>query len=57
MPTYDYKCTVCSSIKPVTASFDEEVQAPKCDTCLTSMARDWSAPGIIFKGTGWGGKP
>lgn len=57
MPTYDYKCTVCSSVKPVTASFDEEVQAPKCDTCLMSMARDWSAPGIIFKGTGWGGKP
>jgi putative FmdB family regulatory protein len=57
MPTYDYKCTACNAYKPVTASFDEEIIAPKCDSCLLIMARDWSAPGIIFKGTGWGGKP
>jgi putative FmdB family regulatory protein len=57
MPTYDYKCSACNAVKPVTASFDEEVIAPKCDSCLLVMARDWCAPGIIFKGTGWGGKP
>lgn len=55
MPTYEFKCPVCSSMKPVTASFDEEVIAPKCDTCLLSMVRDYSSPAVIFRGRGWGG--
>lgn len=55
MPTYEYKCPACSSMKPVTASFDDELIAPKCDTCLLSMVRDYSSPAVIFRGKGWGG--
>jgi len=54
-PIYDFKCTVCSSPKPVSASFDEEIRTPMCDSCQVPMARDYTAPGIIFKGDGWGG--
>lgn len=53
-PTYSFKCSVCSQSKEAFASFDEELQAPKCDYCGMIMARDWTAPAIILKGTGWG---
>ena len=45
MPIYDFKCLVCNSIK-------EAKEAPKC--CGVTMAKQFSAPAIHFKGKGWG---
>jgi len=54
-PIYEFKCTACNAPKPVSASMSEDVHSPICDNCMIPMARDYSAPGIIFKGEGWGG--
>lgn len=54
MPSYDFKCPVCLSVKPVFAKYDEELRVPNCDGCMIPMSRDWSSPAIHFKGNGWG---
>jgi putative FmdB family regulatory protein len=54
MPTYDFKCNTCGITVEVVASVDDQA-APKCD-CGEMMQKIYSAPGIVFKGTGWAGK-
>ena len=51
MPTYEYKCLTCSIEYSVERSIHEE-NTPIC--CSTSMVQVYSAPGLSFKGTGWG---
>lgn len=53
MPTYEFKCPVCSSPKPVTQPIDQDLMAPSCDQCQVPMQRNWSAPLAIFKGDGF----
>jgi putative FmdB family regulatory protein len=52
MPTFDYKCDHCEHTQEYQERFEV---GPDCDKCHRTMKRIWSAPGIHFKGTGWGG--
>ena len=53
MPSYLYRCDQCGAElelnHPVNTDGDS---SPEC--CSYSMDRVFSAPSIIFKGTGWG---
>lgn len=53
MPTYDFTCMVCMGTKPVTSPIDEELRTPNCDQCQIPMQRNWQAPTIVFKGSGF----
>ena len=55
MPTYDFVCPNCQISVEIVSSVSEQA-SPKCD-CGQMMIKQFSAPGIIFKGNGWGGKP
>jgi hypothetical protein len=50
MPVYDYKCSKCSINIEFNRGFGED-REPVC--CGESMARQWSAPGVIFNGSGF----
>jgi len=54
MPTYEFKCPVCSDIKVIKAGFEDDLSSPGCDYCLVSMERVWTSNPIHFKGKGWG---
>lgn len=50
MPTYDYKCEVCSGTREIERSFGDSTE-PIC--CQTTMTRVWSAPAVKFIGGGF----
>ena len=50
-PRYEYECIECRIKYEVEQSM-EDVTAPLC--CTKTMRQVYSAPGISFKGTGWG---
>ena len=52
MPIYKYKCQMCNAQVEVSAKITEDVWPPMC--CHIVMQRDFTAPNIIFRGTGWG---
>jgi putative FmdB family regulatory protein len=51
MPMYEYECVMCNIRyeveQPITS-----ISAPMC--CGTHMRQVYHAPGISFKGKGWG---
>lgn len=54
MPTYEFKCPKC--LVTVEQEFSVYSNASMwCQPCQTQMEKQFTAPGIIFKGTGWGG--
>jgi putative FmdB family regulatory protein len=55
MPIYEFKCPVCSTVKPIKAGFDEDFTPPGCPYCMVTMDRVWTSTPIHFKGKGWGG--
>lgn len=53
MPIYEYRCNNCMSHIQVTRSYTDtetDIVCPKCDL---KTSRVYSAPGIVFKGTGF----
>jgi putative FmdB family regulatory protein len=50
MPTYDYKCGVCSISIEFERGFGED-REPLC--CNQTMTRQWGSFGIQFKGSGF----
>jgi putative FmdB family regulatory protein len=52
MPTYEYECISCSIRYEITEKLAEHT-TPYC--CAMMMRQVYHAPGISFKGTGWGG--
>jgi putative FmdB family regulatory protein len=52
MPTYEYECKDCNHRQEYQIRFEV---GPDCEKCFRTMTRVWTAPGIQFKGTGWGG--
>jgi putative FmdB family regulatory protein len=50
MPTYDYKCNVCSISIEFERGFGED-REPLC--CNQTMTRQWGSFGIQFKGNGF----
>jgi len=53
MPTYEFQCVECTTTGAVTTSM-YETAAMRCPRCQKNMERVYSAPGLIFKGGGWG---
>lgn len=53
MPTYSYRCSVCSAYMELSGSINDPVPTPLCTSCMIPMPRDYSAPAIIFKGEGF----
>lgn len=52
MAIYNFKCQMCNAQAEINIKITEDVIAPMC--CHIPMQRDYTAPGVIFKGTGWG---
>lgn len=55
MPAYEYYCDSCGDRTTIMRSYSDEEETPTC-TCGKEMLRIWNAPGIHFKGGGWGGQ-
>ena len=53
MPKYDYQCDTCQMTMEITAVIGSAPESIKC-TCGGQLTRTYSAPGVIFRGTGWG---
>lgn len=51
MPTYEYECIVCNVRYEMVEKMAEHT-TPYC--CSMMMRQIYNAPGISFKGTGWG---
>ncbi len=52
MPLYEYKCTQCGTVTEVRHGFDDGHDAP-CPACGGTLVRVFSAPPIVFKGSGF----
>ena len=53
MPIYTFKCEQCESI--LEQQFSVYMNATVwCETCEQPMVKQFTAPAIHFKGTGWG---
>ena len=57
MPTYEYSCNECGTYGSVHRTYKEDDGGMLCPKCGLDMARMYSAPGIILKGTGLVSKP
>lgn len=56
MPTYEYSCRECGTYGSVHRSFADDDAGMECPKCKILMNRLYSAPALVFKGDGWGGK-
>lgn len=56
MPGYEYYCENCGNRITIMRSFDEKEEVYDCPECETTLTRLWTAPGLHFKGGGWGGQ-
>ena len=54
MPSYEFRCEVCSSKMTILVKM-ENLYQPKCPSCEIPMNRVYEATPAIFKGSGWGG--
>jgi putative FmdB family regulatory protein len=52
MPIYDYRCDHCGHSFSAVQSFSEEA-LEKCPNCGKRPRRLFTAPAIVFKGSGW----
>lgn len=52
MPTYSYRCTVCSHAFDIQQSFSDDALTvcPECDGLLRKV---FSTPAVTFKGSGF----
>ena len=53
MPIYEYECEVCACRFELRRRFDEDERSPCCPQCQGKVRRLFSAPAIIFKGSGF----
>ncbi len=54
MPIYDYKCNTCDLKMTLIRKISEPAPIPLCANCVKDLVRVYDAPGLTFKGTGWG---
>src|SRR3989338_5974260 len=52
MPTYEYRCPVCSHRFELRQSF-QDPPVSQCPKCHSSAVRIISRVGVVFKGSGW----
>ena len=53
MPTYDFAYPDCDKTTEIKAAMDEAYIFPWCPDCGIQMKRNYSVPGLIFKGQGF----
>jgi putative FmdB family regulatory protein len=51
--TYDYECTKCKNTYTLERGITETEVLPVCVGCHESMTRIWSAPTVVFTGSGF----
>ena len=54
MPTYELKCPTCEKRYTIRTSIHSVINNLDCPPCKTPLKRVYTAPGIGFKGDGWG---
>lgn len=54
MPTYDYRCFTCDARKTEVKAMSSTEPNPDCSKCKKPMQQIYSAPGLSFRGSGWG---
>jgi putative FmdB family regulatory protein len=54
MASYEYECKTCELTQVLIRSMLDETVIPSCAKCGVPMVRRFAAPGISFRGTGWG---
>ena len=53
MPSYDYHCPLCqASVKVIKSIHSTEEEM--CTNCKVPLIKAFYAPGVTFKGSGWG---
>lgn len=52
MPLYEYQCTSCGAHFERRQAFGD-ASVPVCPNGHNSVHRIFTAPGIVFKGSGW----
>ena len=52
MPIYEYRCAACEHTFEVMQKFSDR-PVKKCPKCKGKVEKLLSAPGLLFKGTGW----
>ena len=55
MPVFEFTCPGCETVETVVRSFNSD-EVPSCQKCDGRMVILWSAPSVVFKGTGWAKK-
>lgn len=53
MALYDYKCRKCDEIVTVNHAVNDSPEII-CGECGSKRVKVFSAPGVEFKGSGWG---
>jgi putative FmdB family regulatory protein len=51
--TYDYECTKCKNTYTLERGITDTEVLPVCVGCHESMTRIWSAPTVVFNGSGF----
>jgi putative FmdB family regulatory protein len=54
MPTYELQCTACDKRYTIRSSINQPLNPLNCPECTIPLKRVYTAPGITFKGDGWG---
>lgn len=52
MPIYEYRCAACEHTFEVMQKFSDP-PVKRCPKCKRKVEKLLSAPGLLFKGTGW----
>jgi putative FmdB family regulatory protein len=55
MPVFEFECPRCETLETVVRSFNSD-EVPSCQKCGIGMVIRWSAPSVVFKGSGWAKK-
>lgn len=53
MPLYTYYCKTCDLTSAISRSIHDPEIIPICLKCNEAMARQYSTPGVSFKGSGF----
>jgi len=51
--TYDYECTKCGDRYTMERKMTDPEEFPQCNLCHKPMNRVWSAPTVVFNGSGF----
>jgi len=53
MPKYEYECPGCGDVREIERSMNDAEETYICSQCHNQFQRRWSAPSIVFNGTGF----